>query len=209
MPHAIAADDVVHTFEEAAGNAREPLLVTEPLVAFLDAAGLGSGELEVEPVGDGHSNVTYTVRREGADVVLRRPPRPPLPPSAHDVLREARVLRALDGRGVRVPRLLAVCDDPGVIGAPFYVMERVEGEVITDAVPADLDTPEQRRRVAHELVDALVELHAADWQAAGLEGFGKPQGYLERQVRRFSGLWEHNRTRELPAVETVAEWLRS
>ena len=73
MPHAIAADDVVRTFDEAAGNAREPLLVTEPLVAFLDAAGLGSGELEVEPVGDGHSNVTYLVRRAGAAVVLRRP----------------------------------------------------------------------------------------------------------------------------------------
>jgi aminoglycoside phosphotransferase (APT) family kinase protein len=110
---------------------------------------------------------------------------------------------------VRVPKVLAVCDDPDVIGCPFYVMERVEGEVIVDTIPAPLDTPEQRRRIADELVDALVELHAADWQAAGLEGFGKPQGYLERQLRRFGGLWEHNRTRELPAVETVGEWLRS
>ncbi len=209
MPHGIADDDLVRTHDEAAGNEREPLLVLEPLMAFLDEAGLGSGELEVVPVGDGHSNVTYAVTRDGADVVLRRPPRPPLPPSAHDVLREARVLAALDGRGVRVPKVLAVGDDESIIGAPFYVMERMQGELIVDAVPSELDTPEQRRRIGDELVDALVEMHAADWRAAGLEGFGKPQGYLERQLRRFAGLWEHNRTRDLPAVETVGEWLRS
>src|SRR3954471_2383395 len=132
MAHGIAADDIVRRPEDAEGNERPPLLVLEPLIAFLDGAGLGSGELDIEPVGDGHSNVTYAVRRDGADVVLRRPPRPPLPPSAHDVLREARVLSALDGRGVRVPKVLAVCDDPSVIGCPFYVMERVEGEVITE-----------------------------------------------------------------------------
>jgi aminoglycoside phosphotransferase (APT) family kinase protein len=208
MPHAIAEDDVVRTHEEAAANEREPLLVLEPLMAFLDEAGLGAGELAVQPVGDGHSNVTYAVTRDGADVVLRRPPRGPLPPSAHDVLREARVLSALDGRGVRVPKVLAVCDDEGVIGAPFYVMARVEGEVIVDTIPPELDSVEQRRRIGDELVDALVEMHAADWRAAGLEGFGKPQGYLERQLRRFGGLWEHNKTRELPAVETVGAWLR-
>jgi len=209
VPYEIATDDIVRTHEEGAANEREPLLVLEPLMAFLDAAGLGAGELDVRPIGDGHSNVTYTVTRDGAEVVLRRPPRGPLPPSAHDVLREARVLSALDGRGVRVPRVLAVCDDEGVIGSPFYVMERVEGEVIVDAVPEPLDTVEQRRRIGEELVDALVEMHAVDWRDAGLEGFGKPQGYLERQLRRFGGLWEHNRTRDLPAVETVGEWLRA
>ena len=74
-------------------------------------------------------------------------------------------------------------------------------------MPSPLDTPAERRRIGEELVDALVELHAVDWRAAGLEGFGKPTGYLERQLRRFSGLWEHNRTREVPAVERVAAWL--
>jgi aminoglycoside phosphotransferase (APT) family kinase protein len=208
MPHAIADDDVVRRHEDAEGAGRVPLLVLEPLMAFLDAAGLGSGEIEVQPVGDGHSNVTYTLRRDGAQVVLRRPPRPPLPPSAHDVLREARVLRALDGRDVRVPKVLAVGDDEAIIGAPFYVMELVDGEVITEALPPAFDAVEHRRRIGDELVDALVELHAADWRAAGLEGFGKPQGYLERQLRRFGGLWEHNRTRDLPAVERVGSWLR-
>ncbi|MGZ8634500.1 MAG: phosphotransferase family protein, partial [Solirubrobacteraceae bacterium] len=87
-----AQDDVVRTHAEGEANEREPLLVLDPLVAFLDAHHLGAGDVEVTPVGDGHSNVTYALHREGTDVVLRRPPRGPLPPSAHDVLREARVL---------------------------------------------------------------------------------------------------------------------
>jgi aminoglycoside phosphotransferase (APT) family kinase protein len=203
-PHAIAADDIVRTAAEA--GAREPLLVLDPLLAWLDARGLGSGEPEIEPIGDGHSNVTYALRRGEADLVVRRPPRGPLPPSAHDVLREARVLRALEGRAP-VPRVLAECDDPGIIGAPFYVMERLEGEVVGDAVPPALDAEAERRRMGEELVDALVTSHGVDWRAAGLEGFGKPDGYLERQIRRFTGLWERNRTRDLPAMERVAAWL--
>jgi aminoglycoside phosphotransferase (APT) family kinase protein len=87
-------------------------------------------------------------------------------------------------------------------------MEKVNGEVITSALPPGLDTAEDRRRIGEELVDALVEVHDVDWSAAGLEGFGKPTGYLERQLRRFLGLWEHNRTRDVPAVEAVAGWLR-
>src|SRR6478752_8808905 len=183
--HAIAPDDIVATLEDAAANERPPLLVLRPLEAFLDGAGLGEGELEIEPVGDGHSNVTYAITRGDADFVLRRPPRGPLPPSAHDVLREARVLRALEGKA-RVPKVLAVSEG-GVIGCPFYVMERVEGHVITTAVPPELDSVEDRRRMGEELVDALVEIHAIDWEAAGLEGFGKPTGYLERQLKRFLG----------------------
>jgi aminoglycoside phosphotransferase (APT) family kinase protein len=202
----LAPDDVVRTRAEAERNGREPLLVLEPLLAFLEGHGLGGGDLEVAPVGEGHSNVTYTLSRGDAELVVRRPPRGPLPPSAHDVLREARILSALAGRA-RVPKVLAVCDDPSVIGAPFYIMEKLDGEVVTRTVPAPLDTPDQHARIGEELVDALVELHAVDWRAAGLEGFGKPTGYLERQLRRFLGLWEHNRTRDVPAVESVAGWL--
>jgi aminoglycoside phosphotransferase (APT) family kinase protein len=130
-----------------------------------------------------------------------------LPPSAHDVLREARLLQALRDRPAHTPVVVATCDDPGVIGAPFYVMERVEGDVITTEVPPALDDDAQRRRIAEELVDALADVHAVDWQACGLEGYGKPTGYLDRQLRRFAGLWEHNRTRELPALERVTAWL--
>jgi aminoglycoside phosphotransferase (APT) family kinase protein len=209
MPTPIAQDDLVRTHADGAANDRPPLLVLEPLIAWLDAQGLGSGELDVTAIGEGHSNVTFAVARaDGTEFVLRRPPRGPLPPSAHDVLREARVLAAVAGQA-RVPGVLGVCADEEVIGAPFYVMEKVEGHVVTNRVPAELDTAEDRRRMGLDLVDALVEVHAVDWQAAGLEGFGKPQGYLERQLRRFLGLWEHNKTREIPAVESVAEWLRT
>ena len=140
--------------------------------------------------------------------MLRRPPRPPLPPSAHDVLREARVIAAIEDTPVRVPRVLAAAsEEESPLGVPFYVMPYIEGEVITTAVPAALDTPEERALLAHELIDALAEVHAVDPATHGLESFGKPTGYLERQLRRFSGLWEHNRTREVPEVDRVTEWL--
>jgi aminoglycoside phosphotransferase (APT) family kinase protein len=203
----IAADDIVKTTADAQGNSRPPLLVLGPLEVFLDAHGLGEGEIEANPIGDGHSNVTYLIQRGDTEVVLRRPPRPPLPPSAHDVLREARLLSALWDTPARVPAVLAVCEDPTTIGAPFYVMERIEGDVIVTSVPEALDTPAERRRIGDQLIDSLVEIHAVDWRAAGLEGFGKPTGYLERQLRRFLGLWELNKTREIAAVESVGAWL--
>ena len=205
MTVALAPDDVVRTQAEGAANSREPLLVLEPLREFLAAHGLAApADLDAAPVGEGHSCVTFTL---STGVVLRRPPRGPLPPSAHDVLREARLLKALEATPVRTPRVLGVCPDPAVIGAPFYVMEQVYGEVITGSIPDPLDTPDQRGRIADELIDSLVELHGVDWTALDLEGFGKPTGYLERQLRRFIGLWEVNRTREVPEVEEVGAWL--
>jgi aminoglycoside phosphotransferase (APT) family kinase protein len=207
MATTLAPDDIVRTHEQAQANEREPLLVLEPLKEFLAANDLEApADLDAEPIGEGHSNVTFGLSN---GLVLRRPPRGPLPPSAHDVLREARLLSKLQNTPVRVPRVLAACDDTDVIGAPFYIMERVRGEVIASTIPDALDNPEQRRRVADELIDSLVELHAVDYAAIGLEGFGKPSGYLERQLRRFSGLWEHNRTREIPEVEQLGEWLRA
>ena len=194
---------IVDTHEEAGALDRPPLLIRRPLERFLDQHGLGSGDLAAEPVGEGHSNVTYVIRRGGGQWVLRRPPRPPLPPSAHDVLREAFLLRALEDTGVRVPRVLATCDDDAVIGAPFYVMALVDGHVLSSSLPPGLTGA----RIGEELIDALVEVHDVDWRACGLEGYGRPSGYLERQLRRFTGLWEHNATRELPALEEVTAWL--
>jgi aminoglycoside phosphotransferase (APT) family kinase protein len=200
--------DVVDTTADAAGLELPPLVVREPLEEFLDAHGIGEGRVEAERIGEGHSNITFLVRRGDVRVVLRRPPRPPLPPSAHDVLREARLLGALEGTPVRVPTVLAVCDDESALGVPFYVMEEIEGSVLASRIPAELDTPAERRRTSEELVDALVEVHSVDWRACGLDGYGKPTGYLERQLRRFTGLWEHNKTRELEVVEEIGEWLR-
>jgi len=205
MSATVAPDDIVRTHAQGEANEREPLLVLEPLIAFLAGHGLAApADLSAHPIGDGHSNVTFAL---STGVVLRRPPRGPLPPSAHDVLREARLLSALEGTGVRAPRVLAVGDDPEVIGAPFYIMEQVPGTVITDRLPAAFDDPAQCAAIAGELIDALVELHAVDWTGIGLDGFGKPEGYLERQLRRFTGLWEHNRTRDIPELDQVGEWL--
>ena len=185
---------IVHTPEEAKSLEQPPLLVLRPLEAFFDEHGLGQGDITAQPVGDGHSNVTYLIARRGGAWVLRRPPRPPLPPSAHDVLREALLLRALEPTTVRVPKVLATCDDDSVIGAPFYVMERVEGTVVNDELP-DGVTP---ARIGEELIDALVEVHATDWQACGLEGFGKPTGYLAAPgppLHRPVGAQRHARDR--------------
>jgi aminoglycoside phosphotransferase (APT) family kinase protein len=205
---AVDTHDIVASHAEAAEQELTPLIVVDSLQEHLARELPGDdAPLQFERIGEGHSNITYLVRRGRDRFVLRRPPRPPLPPSAHDVLREWRLLDAVKDADVRTPRTLLACDDESVIGAPFYVMEHCEGSVITTDIPAALDTPAERRRLGLDLVDALTEIHAVDWQACGLEGYGKPTGYLERQVRRFTGLWEHNKTRELPRVQEVRDWL--
>jgi aminoglycoside phosphotransferase (APT) family kinase protein len=203
----VSVVEVVDTHDEAARLELPPLLVRRPLEAFLDAQGIGLGPVRATRIGEGNSNVTYLIERGGERIVLRRPPRPPLPPSAHDMLREARVQLALEGAGARVPHVRFVCEDESILGVPFYAMDYAEGVVVTARVPSHLDTTEERRRIGEELVDTLAEMHAVDWQSAGLEGFGKPTGYLERQVKRFTGLWEINATRDLPAVTDLARWL--
>lgn len=167
-----------------------------------------SGELEVQKHVAGFSNETFYVTRGHDRWVLRRPPRGPLLPTAHDVVREYRYLKALHGRA-RVPRPVALCEDNSVIGAPFYLMERAEGVVIRAEMPAGYDNPAGRRKVSEEIVDALVELHAVDWQAAGLTGKG--ESYLPRQVERWSKQWEltRPRTRELAGLDSATEWLRT
>jgi aminoglycoside phosphotransferase (APT) family kinase protein len=204
----VEAPDIVATRAEAERLELPPLIIRDSLERFLSERLPGaSAEVELERIGEGHSNITYLVRRGPERFVLRRPPRPPLPPSAHDVLREWRLLDAIKDTEARVPRTLLACDDETVIGAPFYIMEYVEGSVITSEIPPALDDPGERRRIGLDLVDTLAEVHAVDWRACGLEGYGKPTGYLERQLRRFNGLWEHNKTRELPRVHEVGQWL--
>ena len=201
------AGDIVRRWEDAAPD-RAPLLVVDPLIEFLDRHGLGAGEPAIEPLGDGHSNYTYMIAREGRTIVLRRPPRPPYPKSAHNVLREARLLQALAPTGVTVPRVLAICDDTSVLGVPFYVMEMLDGIVFTQRTPDPVATVGGRQRVADQLVDALVGLHAVDWRAAGLDGLGRPAGYLDRQIDRFAGLLGDYRSRDIPALDRLTTWLR-
>ena len=204
----MGAQDVVDTRAEAAEQQLPPLIVREPLAAYLDSRRIGSGPIEATRIGEGHSNITYLIERDGQPFVLRRPPRPPLPPTAHDVLREARLLSAVEEADVRTPRVLDACDDESILGGvPFYVMEYIEGTVITTEVPEQFSTPDERRRICSELIDSLAEMHAVDWRACGLEGFGKPTGYLDRQLRRFGGLWEHNKTRDVEVLDRVTAWL--
>ena len=183
-------------------------LPVDRLGRFLDREGVGSGPVVVARCEGGHSNETYLVRRDDAALVLRRPPPPPLPPSAHDVLREAEVLRGLSGSGVPVPGVMAVCDDVAVLGAPFYLMEFLDGVILSATTHPALENLSVRTEIADLAVDALAALHAVDWASRDeLARLGRPDGYLERQLRRFADLWDRGRTRELPELDEVTDWL--
>jgi len=189
-------------------RAQAPLLILESVEGFLDEHGLGSGPVRATRIGQGGgSNFSFLLEREKGRFVLRRPPRPPLPPSAHDMVREARLQLALAPHGIRLPTIRAVCEDESVLGVPFYVMDFLEGDVVTDTLPAGLADEGARRKLGLDLVDALVEIHAVDVTAPGVADFVRPGSYLERQVRRFTQLWEINQTRDLPDVVSVGEWL--
>jgi aminoglycoside phosphotransferase (APT) family kinase protein len=200
-----AGADIVATTSEAAGAERPPLIVLDRLEAFLDERGLGVGPVRAERIGDGGgSNFSFLLERGDDRFVLRRPPRPPLPPSAHDMVREARLQLALAPHGIRLPPIVAICQEESVIGVPFYVMRFLDGHVVTSGLPPGLEEPAARRRLGEELLDALVEIHSADVTDPALAAFARPGSYLERQVRRFTQLWEINATREIPAVVEVA-----
>lgn len=184
----------------------EPAGLRKFLAASLPEYG---GDFEVLRIGEGQSCLTFGIRGDGWEVVLRRPPRGDLPPTAFDVTREYRVMRALSDAkaGVPVPRPIVLCEDKDVIGANFYLMESVEGVIVRTEIPEALSSLADRRLMCEELVDTLVALHQVDWRAIGLEGFGKPEGYLERQLRRMNQLWELARFREVPEIEEVGDWL--
>ncbi|MGH7880807.1 MAG: phosphotransferase family protein, partial [Candidatus Binataceae bacterium] len=185
---------------------------------FLRDRGLGDAVgLRTENISFGHSNEVHLVHFDGRAWALRRPPRGPLLPTAHDVMREYRVLSALQETPVPVPRVYAGCDDPGYIGAPFYLMEHLHGCVIRSpnvppsqvAHPSFADSPEKRRAVSVGMIDLLVTLQAVDWRAVGLEKFGRPDGYLERQLKRWTDQLERTLplTRPLPVMEKIRDWL--
>ena len=159
----------------------------ERLRQHLARVGIDVDGAVLEPIGEGHSNLTYLIRTSHRQIVLRRPPLGELAPSTHDVLREARVIRGLEGHA-RVPRVLYTCADTEVIGAPFYLMGFVPGIVLFDALPAGWHEETAGRAVAEQFIDALVDVHGIDWAAAGLADLGRPDGYLERQLRRFKSL---------------------
>ncbi|GAA5201593.1 phosphotransferase family protein [Rugosimonospora acidiphila] len=170
---------------------------------LLEAAdGRLSGPLDAEVISGGRSNLTYLVRGRTGQVVLRRPPLGLVLPSAHDMAREYRVTAALAEAGFPVARPLLLCTDEDVIGAPFYIMEYVDGVVLRGETLREVP-PDAARRHGDLLVDTLLRLHAIDYTTIGLESFGRPDGYLLRQVQRWHRQWESAKTRELPLLEEV------
>lgn len=166
------------------------------------------GELSFALIAGGRSNMTFTVDDEaGRRFVLRRPPMGPLLPSAHDVAREHRLMHALQGSPVPVPRLVGLCQDESVNDRDFYVMHFLDGIVVRDVDIGRTIAPEIRTRMCHELIDTLVALHRVDIDEVGLGNLAKRSGYIERQIKRWSGQWDQSKTRELPMIDRVKEHL--
>jgi aminoglycoside phosphotransferase (APT) family kinase protein len=164
--------------------------------------------LTFDRVAGGHSCLTFVVTDDKDEkFVLRRPPIGHLLATAHDVAREHRIMSALQDTDVPVPRMLGVCTDHDVNEADFYVMSHVEGIVLHDAQAADHLDDAGKQRAADTMVDALVALHAVDIDAVGLGELSRRTGYLDRQLKRWSRQWEDSKTRELPGMERLHEWL--
>ena len=163
-----------------------------------------AASLRAEVIPGGRSNLTYIVDDGARRFVVRRPPLAHVLPTAHDMAREYRVLAALQNTGIPVPHVIALCEDESVIGARFYVMEWIDGHVVRDALPAAFpDSRETRQAMSSALVGTLLQLHRIDPEAIGLAGFGHPDGFLGRQVRRWWQQWEASKTRELPSIEEL------
>lgn len=175
------------------------------LRSYLEAAIALRGPLQLQAIAGGQSNPTYFVTGPERSVVLRKQPDGPLLPSAHAIDREYRVQRALAEAGFTVPRMLHFCTDPGIIGTPFYVMERLDGRVLHDCRLLEVAS-DQRRAMYRSAAETLARLHAIDWQGIGLGDFGRPEGYFERQVARWSKQWQLSRTRDIPEIDFLQQW---
>lgn len=170
---------------------------------------LPEDELEVRQFPSGASNLTYLVKIGDWEGVLRRPPLGPVPPKAHDMGRESKLLTKLHEAFPLAPKPYFLCEDESVIGASFYVMERRKGVIVDDSFPEGVEpTEELRRGMSRMVVDTLVELHAVDWQKAGLGDLGRPEGFLERQVKGWIGRYDKAKTEEIEEVAPLSEWIQ-
>jgi aminoglycoside phosphotransferase (APT) family kinase protein len=197
--------------------------VTDPeyLDRLVDADALGAyladefgpaDSFDLERHAEGHSNETLFVTWGDRELVIRRPPPGETADTAHDVLREHRVVDALGDTAVPVPTTLRACDNPAVLGSDFYVMERTDGDVLRDAEPERFANLVARERIGAEIVDTLAAVHAVDYETVGLGEFGRPEGYTARQVERWTDQldWAFETTaavREVPDLVAVGEWL--
>jgi aminoglycoside phosphotransferase (APT) family kinase protein len=168
----------------------------------------GAMGIEVEQFPNGHSNLVYLVRTDRREYVLRRPPLGPVAPKAHDMAREYRVLDAVHPHFPEAPRVFLLCEDPSVIGCTFFLMERRRGMVVRDSIPPELAAiPDYPRRVSEAFVDCLVRLHSIDVSQPALSSLGKPEGFVERQVRGWTERWNRAKTEEVPDMDGIMGWL--
>jgi len=168
------------------------------------------GPLSIQQFPSGHSNLTYALQLGNKELVLRRPPFGSKVKSAHDMNREFRVLSRLHSVYAPAPKVLFYCDDDSILSAPFYLMEPIHGVILRRDPPPGVDfSPENVRRLSESFVESLALLHGLDYATIGLADFGKPQGYLERQVRGWIERYHGSKTHDHPEVEKISEWLRT
>jgi aminoglycoside phosphotransferase (APT) family kinase protein len=198
-----------HTADTGSAEGAD-LLDVERLTSWIGDRLPGAGRpLLAERMGQGlgEGNALYWLRRAGHTWVLRRPPATVNAPGASDMLREWRILTALEGTPVPHPKPLLLCEDPAVLGPTFLIMDKVDGFTPAGVLPPPYDRAEARRDLAFAMVDGIAELAEVDWAARGLTGLGKPEGFLERQVGRWLGQLDRYRTRDIPELDFVARWL--
>ncbi|HJQ35858.1 MAG TPA: phosphotransferase family protein [Thermoanaerobaculia bacterium] len=176
----------------------------DQLAAYLRRELNLDGELTVTQFPGGHSNLTYDLQFGDTELVLRRPPLGPVPPRAHDMAREFRVLAAVHPHFGLAPKPLHLCEDTSVIGSVFYVMERRRGMVVR---AEESFAPELRQRISGNMIDTLAELHAIDITKHGLDALGKPQGFVARQIHGWTERWHGSKTSDVPDMEWLARWL--
>lgn len=180
----------------------------ERLAAELGDRFEATAPMIVEQFPGGHSNLTYLLRFGNQEFAMRRPPFGPVPPKAHDMARECRILAAVHPVFPLAPRPYVLCEDASIIGSIFYIMERRHGLVVRYDEPRELaNRPPERRRVSMAMVDVLADLHTVDITAHGLAALGKPAGFVERQVRGWRQRWEGSQTSGQPEMDQLALWL--
>jgi aminoglycoside phosphotransferase (APT) family kinase protein len=203
-----AVEEILPEFSEVR---EEENLDWPRLHAYLREQKLHGAEnpMEVLQFRGGHSNLTYLLRFGSREWVMRRPPFGPVAPSAHDMAREFRVLSRLWQAFQPAPRALVLCEDPAIVGAPFFVMERRCGILIKNRQPLPPEIPNDPvvyRRMSEGFIDTLADLHLVDYEKVGLSGLGKPVGFVERQITGWMGRWERAKTREVPLMNKLGAW---
>ena len=169
-----------------------------------------AASLVIEQFPGGHSNLTYLIRYDAQEFVLRRPPLGPVAPTAHDMPREFKLLSVIEPHFPLAPRPILLCEDISIIGTPFFLMERRRGSIVSNNLPSEItENPTFRERLSEAVVDTLVTLHAVDIYSSGVVSIGKPEGFVTRQVHGWAERWLRSMTREVKEMDDVIEWLKS